>query len=388
MERVGRETQHATWGELPPRVLPRPQGRLARRRGFALAWVASALLSLAGCGGRPANDDANLPIEARNCVFVSHILFGSGKDGPGLARRRADAALHLIRQGTPFAEVAKSQSEDPGTKHSGGFLGAWYSGRDQNEILDGVMQVLEPGRTVGPVLTPRGWHVLHRHPYEEGRRLERELLFPVWSVTVAWRDLPDGPDRSKEEAEALARKLVDDLNTGAIALPAARAQYDAWKDTRDDGYVGVLGRNERTLGLIDMLTKVPEGRWTGPLSAPQGFVVARRTPLLRCVVRHVLVQHIGARDTDLSMTRLVPEAERLAQEALDKVLKDRSQWDEVVKRYSDEHLTRMDAGSLGCVGPQELPAPVEDALLATKPGAIHPKVIHSERGFHVVWRVD
>jgi parvulin-like peptidyl-prolyl isomerase len=35
-----------------------------------------------------------------------------------------------------------------------------------------------------------------------------------------------------------------------------------------------------------------------------------------------------------------------------------------------------------------MPPAVEDALLATKPGTIHPKVVRSPRGFHVLWRLD
>jgi hypothetical protein len=353
----------------------------------ALALGSVGLLGLgAGCG--PSQEREVLPREAYRTVFLSQVFFRIGDEGPRLPRRRAEAAMDLIRRGTPLPEVAASQSEDPVSRFSDGFLGVWSPGADSSGALDGAVQVLEVGRASGPIQTQRGWSILYRHPYEEGRALERKHLRAVWGLSISWRELPNAADRSREEAEALAKQVHKELQAGTLTLQDARARYDSLGNTRTDGWLGVINRTPLNTPLFDAIDKVPENTFAAPIESQQGFVIAKRGPFLRAIVRHVLVQHVGALDTDLAMKRLPAEAEARAKEALAIVQKDMGEWDKVAERYSDEILTASDAGSLGCVGPQELPPEMEAAVLATKPGALHPNVVRTARGFHVIWRVD
>ena len=359
------------------------------RRLLALGLLLGALLvtaPLAGCGQGAA---APLPREAQRTVFLSHVLFGSGgRLAPNLQRRRAEQALELIRDGTSFEEVARAQSEDPLTREGGGFLGPWYGGREGMEALDGAAQMLAEGQTGGPVLSRRGWHVLRRHAYEEGRRLERERFLPMWGLVISWRELRDGADRSKEEAASLAQQLVQELRAGTTPLAEAKARYAPAFYGREDGWMGMLDRRRETARLFDALKQAPVDRFLDPLDTAEGFNIVKRAPHLRSVVRHILVQYAGAEGAELSVRLLESEAEGKARQALELARADLSTWDNLVARFSDEAATSQDGGSLGCVGPTELYPALEAAVLATPPGQVHPNPVKTPLGYHVLWRVD
>ncbi len=341
---------------------------------------------LTGCG---RGAEAPLPREAQRTVFLSQVLFaGGGRLAPNLQRRRAEQALEQIRSGTSFEEVARAQSEDPLSREGGGFLGPWAGGREGMEALDGAAQVLEAGQTAGPVLSRRGWHLLRRHGYEEGRRLERERYLPLWGLAISWRELRDGADRSKEEALALAQQVVTELRAGTTTLADAKARYCPEFFGRADGWMGMLDRRRETARLFDALKQAPVDRFTDPLDMAEGFTIVKHSPHLRSVVRHILVQHIGAEDAELSVRLLESEALGRARQALDLARADLSTWDSLVARFSDEAATSQDGGSLGCVGPTELLPQLEAAVLATPPGELHPNPVKTPLGYHVVWRVD
>ncbi len=357
-------------------------------RPSALMLLGALLVAapLAGCGPGTA---PSLPREAQRTVFLSHVLFSAqARLAPNLQRRRAEQALEQLRAGTSFEEVARAQSEDPLTREGGGFLGPWATGREGMESLDGAAQVLEVGQTAGPVLSRMGWHVLHRHPYEEGRRLERERYLPVLGLAISWRELRDGDDRSKEEAAALAQQLVRDLRAGTLPLADAKARYAPAFYGRADGWMGMLDRRRETARLFDALKQAPVNQFLDPLDMSEGFTIVKRSPHLRAVVRHILVQFAGAQDAELSVRLLEPEALGKARQALALARADLSAWDSLVARFSDEAATNQDSGSLGCVGPTELLPALEAAVLATPPGQVHPEPVKTPLGYHVLWRVD
>lgn len=359
-----------------------------KHRRSALLLLGALLLAtpLPGCGKAAP---PSLSREAQRTVFLSHVLLSAeGRLAPNLQRRRAEQALEQIRSGTSFEEVARAQSEDPLTREGGGFLGPWAAGREGMESIDGAAQVLEVGQSAGPVLSRMGWHVLHRHPYEEGRRLERERFVPVWGLAISWRELRDGADRSKEEAAALAQQLVEDLRAGTILLADAKARYAPNFYGRPDGWMGMLDRRRETARLFDALKQGPVDRFLDPLDMAEGFTIVKRSPHLRAVVRHILVRYAGAEDAELSVRLLEPEALGRARQALALARADLSAWDSLVARFSDEAATNQDSGSLGCVGPTELLPALEAAALATPPGQIHPEPVKTPLGYHVLWRVD
>lgn len=353
----------------------------------ALALASVPLALLARGGRRP---DAGRPEEADRVYFVSAALFSPDPRDPAAARQRAVAAHGLLLRGVPFAELARAQSDDPASREMGGFLGAVPVFLDNAQNLHGAVQVLEEGQLSKPVQTALGWYLLLRHPYEEGRRLEARWRLPLMGFSLPYEGLEGGEGRTKEQARAQAEQALAALRAGALTLEQARARHGPTAgQARPDGFIELLGLSAGTLEIHEALSRVAEGAWLeAPIDTRQGWGVFQRGRALRSVVRHVLVQHVESRDRPLSLTRLRPEALALAEKALAQALADLGRWDALVRAYSDEPSTVGERGSLGSVARGSLTPELEEALLATPPGSVCPRVVESPGGFHVLWRVD
>jgi len=96
-------------------------------------------------------------------VHASHILIGLPQNATpeqkAEAKTRAQAALKLVKSGTPFAEVAKRQSQDPGSAQNGGDLGFFPKGQ-MTPAFETAAFGLKPGAVSGIVETPFGFHII------------------------------------------------------------------------------------------------------------------------------------------------------------------------------------------------------------------------------------
>lgn len=340
---------------------------------------------------RKANADAR-PFEANRTYFMSQIIFSHQKNSGLAARRKADAAHDLITRGTAFADVANAQTEEEAERGTGGFASAVQVFLERPNALHGALQMLAEDQLGPPLFTDLGWHVIFRHTYDEGRELDRKLYVPAWAFRVTWREVEGGADRTKEEAREIAASAVRDLKAGTLTFAQARAQYGTQGQERADGWYGRLDRRVGWAKLYDALKAVPEGSYTDPLEASDGWVVMRRAANFRCVVRQILVQHVLSQPRPLSQHRSKEEAKERAETALAKARADLARWPDLVRTYSDDEAPIIDdEGSFGCIAPGQLPlelAPLEDAIAATPPGQLHARVLETPLGFHVLYRVD
>ncbi|MCX8036504.1 MAG: peptidylprolyl isomerase [Candidatus Sumerlaeia bacterium] len=88
------------------------------------------------------------------------------------ADRRILQYLEQLRQGTPFATLAREQSDDKAARQTGGDLG-WLGGNTlQKPILEAVAS-LERGQISAPVRTEKGIHIFQLIR----KRTPREMLF-------------------------------------------------------------------------------------------------------------------------------------------------------------------------------------------------------------------
>jgi hypothetical protein len=359
-----------------------------RRLLSTTACGAIAALSslLAGCGGQAAGPSE--PEHART-FFLSHLLYPTG-DGPSApARIRAEQGRHLLARGTAFEELARTHAGDEAGRLSGGFYGYVPFPGERLSAFHGAMQMLAEGQTsASPVLSDLGWHVLKRHTYAEGRALERKYWIPMWAVSITWREVEGGADRSKEEAHALADQVLGELRAGRLTLGEARTRYVPNARSREDGFVANVPLRPNTQPMFEQLARLAEGEWMGPIDEPQGYAIVRRGRFLRSVVRHIVVQYVGARTENPNVRRMEGEARVVAEQALEAARARQRPWAELVRRFSDDLETLDDAGSLGCPGNGDLDPALEAAVLDTPPGEIHPRVVRSPFGFHVLWRVD
>lgn len=95
--------------------------------------------------------------------LASHILVKiPGKGGPDdqkAALSSAEAIVKSIRDGKDFAELARKDSADLGSKALGGDLG-WIEKGMTDPAFETALYALEKGKVSDPVLSPEGYHVI------------------------------------------------------------------------------------------------------------------------------------------------------------------------------------------------------------------------------------
>lgn len=99
-------------------------------------------------------DDFRLPKERR----AAHILIEIKGDGDA-ALAKAQALAQELAQGADFAELAKKESQDPGSAAQGGDLGFFAEGI-MDPAFDKAVAVLEPDKVSAPVKTAFGYHLI------------------------------------------------------------------------------------------------------------------------------------------------------------------------------------------------------------------------------------
>lgn len=108
-------------------------------------------------------------------VRVRHILIKVGSPAEdAAAKAKAQGILDQIRKGGNFAELAKKNSDDPGSKANGGELGFIKKGATVPAFEQSAFS-LEPGQTSDLVKTQFGYHIIqteekqtaHTRPFDE-----------------------------------------------------------------------------------------------------------------------------------------------------------------------------------------------------------------------------
>ena len=123
-------------------------------------------------GGAPAVSDAEVQAfynahkadyEVQDQVRARHILIavpqGADAATDAAAKAKAEGILKQIRAGGDFAALAKANSDDPGSKDSGGELGFFTQGK-MVPAFDKAAFALKPGQTSDLVKTSFGYHII------------------------------------------------------------------------------------------------------------------------------------------------------------------------------------------------------------------------------------
>jgi peptidyl-prolyl cis-trans isomerase C len=97
------------------------------------------------------NKEAQFTTPAQRCV--RHILFNKDQ------KQKAEDVKQQLENGGDFAELAKENSQDPGSAENGGDLGCLGKGETVPEFEQAAFGA-EQGEIVGPVETEFGYHIL------------------------------------------------------------------------------------------------------------------------------------------------------------------------------------------------------------------------------------
>ncbi|NJL59291.1 MAG: peptidyl-prolyl cis-trans isomerase [Desulfobacteraceae bacterium] len=138
-------------------------------------------------------------------VSARHILIKADKGSKSeIIDEKKKKALEIYEQaksGTDFAELAKTYSEDPGSKDKGGELGEFTQERMVKPFADKAFS-MSAGEIGDPILTDFGWHIIK-----------------VEKVT-------DAITFSLDESKDKIRKKLTDERTKSIAYDEAYAFYE------------------------------------------------------------------------------------------------------------------------------------------------------------------
>jgi peptidyl-prolyl cis-trans isomerase D len=207
-------------------------------------------------------------------VTVRHILYKA--DGTpaadAAARAKADSAVKRLKGGADFAALAKAESEDPGSKASGGELGAVSRGRMVQEFEDAAFGATQ-GDIVGPVKSPFGFHVIQ----VTGRSAER--VQPLFEVSSSIRGRIE-ESRASDEARRLARELADRVGK----LGKKPSDDDLRKLTRPGvtfNETELLARADAPAGIgqnppfMQLLFELPVGEVSDPVATARGEAILK-----------------------------------------------------------------------------------------------------------------
>lgn len=111
--------------------------------------------------------------------------------------------ITLLEEGEDFAELAKSRSQDPGSKDDGGNLGYFSRGQNVDEFDEAAFS-LEVGQRSEPVETYFGYHVIEVLDRKDGR-----------AVTFAEVEEQVREKIIEEKSPDLIRALIEKLHTEA-----------------------------------------------------------------------------------------------------------------------------------------------------------------------------
>jgi peptidyl-prolyl cis-trans isomerase D len=134
-------------------------------------------------------------------VKARHILYKADAGNDAAAKAKAEAAVRKLKGGADFAALAKAESDDPGSKASGGELPPFGRGQMVKEFEEAAFAA-EPKQIVGPLKSPFGWHVIQVEEKTPPR------VQPLFEVAPAIRARLQ-EQRAADEAKRLARELSD-----------------------------------------------------------------------------------------------------------------------------------------------------------------------------------
>ena len=328
--------------------------------------------------------------EVDHYVFgISEIMFMVPQGAPDArARKEAWKAFHDLRNGADFKAMARTRGE-ASNRFGDGFQG--FPPVHHDTAWHGAAQCLMPGMISPPIRTKTAWHVIYRHRFHEAVELERRFRVPVYGFHIPYkRDAAPGvePTNStltKEEAFKRAREAIQMLSRGKLTLSDARKKFSPSSRSHPNEYLGFVSPAEADDPFFRALHALEPGQFAEPHDSPRGIAVLVRGSHVRAFARHILVQ--DAR-TNMRIQRRPQDAEKLAMEILAKLKADPEYWDKAVIDHSDDPMTSSNRGTLGVVTHGQGLDPLADALRNTKPGAIHPQIVRSPQGLHIVMRVE
>jgi peptidyl-prolyl cis-trans isomerase D len=232
-------------------------------------------------GGKPQVTDADVQAyyqahiaqyQVKDQAKVRHILIavpaGADAKTDAAAKAKADDLLKQIKAGGDFADLAKKNSDDPGSKATGGELGFLSPGQTVPEF-DKASFSLKPGQTSDVIHTKFGYHILQ---VEERQNAHTKPLTEVKAEI-----LPVLEQQKFGAAEAnYAKSLSDEAKKNGIDKTAAAHGLHATK-TDFVSKDGVIPGVADATGLLTSAFTATKGGDPVSVSTGDGYAVFQVT---------------------------------------------------------------------------------------------------------------
>ena len=312
--------------------------------------------------------DFGVPADQRQ---ASHILIRVTEADPPAkkeeALKRAESLAEKARAGADFAELARANSDDPGSAKNGGDLGWFSRERMVKPFADAVFdQAKKVGDIVGPVQTQFGYHIIkltgiggQAKPFESVKEQVRQ--------TYLLKD----PEMAKaiEAKVAELRKAVaaakDDAGVKAAVEPAGLKTVTVERSFGETDPIFTLGKDAK---LSEAAFKAKKGEWSEP-------VVLSGDRWLRFKITGIEPAHPATFDEaklELERTIRTERAKAMAESAARQLAssKDAASLEAAAKK---ENFQAQASGAINLSGTVPGVGPDKDvikALLAGTPGSI------------------
>lgn len=142
-------------------------------------------------------------------VKVRHILV---KGSDAAAKAKAEGLLKQIKSGANFADLAKKNSDDPGSKEMGGELGFLKHGVTVPEF-DKAAFSLNPGQTSDLVKTQFGYHIIQVEEKQTAHAQSLAEVTPMIQATLARQ-------KAAQAAANFAQQLAGEAQKSGLAKTA------------------------------------------------------------------------------------------------------------------------------------------------------------------------
>lgn len=161
-------------------------------------------------------------------VKVRHILISAPKGADAktdaAAKAKAQELLNQIRGGADFGAIAKTNSQDPGSKDSGGELGYVKRNHQMVPAFESAAMSLKAGQTSDLVHTDFGYHILQAEARDDARQKPLSEVAgeirPILDQQKAAGALQSFSDQIASEAGKTGiEKAAQNHNLHAISTP-------------------------------------------------------------------------------------------------------------------------------------------------------------------------
>ncbi|KAB7766287.1 peptidyl-prolyl cis-trans isomerase [Xanthomonas maliensis] len=208
--------------------------------------------------------------------LASHILIAAGSDQAAqkAAEQKATALAAQAKQpSADFAALAKANSQDPGSKDSGGDLG-WVEKGTMVKPFEDALFAMKAGDVVGPIKSEFGYHVIQLREIKGGQGKSFEQV----RDQLAAEQLKADADKAFAD---LSGKLVDLVYKNPTALEPAAKQVGLPVQTLGPfsrANASGVAANPAVLRAAFSETLVQDGTVSDPITlAPNHSVVLRVT---------------------------------------------------------------------------------------------------------------